>query len=229
MNIDISVIIPVLNEEERINTAIEAVFAQRFYGSVEIIVVDGHANGTTLGRIKNKKVIQLKSSASRGIQMNAGARAASGKVLLFLHCDTVLPMGALTAIHKTMAQNTTRAGAFDLSIDSHGCVFRMIEKSASARSRITRIPYGDQAIFIQKKFFFDVGQYTPIPVMEDVDLMRKIKKNKGRVQILNLQVLTSARRWKKEGLLYCTLRNWTLLTFFFLGVKPQTLVKFYKC
>ncbi|MBU1196715.1 MAG: TIGR04283 family arsenosugar biosynthesis glycosyltransferase [Proteobacteria bacterium] len=228
MSMDISVIIPVLNEERNINRAIDAVFAQKFYGSIEIIVVDGHADATTLGRIKNKKVIQLNASAGRGTQMNAGAGAASGKVLLFLHCDTVLPMGALTAIHKTMAQSTIKAGAFDLSIDSPGRLFRMIEKSASLRSRITRIPYGDQAIFIEKNFFFKVGQYSPIPIMEDVDLMRKLKKNKGRIQILDLPVITSARRWKKEGLLYCTLRNWTLLTFFFLGVKPQTLVKLYK-
>lgn len=228
MNMDISVIIPVLNEGEKINRAVEAVFAQKFKGNIQIIVVDGHENGTTICQIKNKNVIQLTASPGRGIQMNAGAGVAAGDVLLFLHCDTILPGSALAAIQNTMHKKDISAGAFDLSIDSHGILFRMIEKSASLRSRITRIPYGDQAIFIRKALFFDVGQYAPVPIMEDVDLMRKVKKKGGRIQILKLKVITSARRWKKEGLLYCTLRNWMLLTFFFLGVKPETLVKYYK-
>ncbi len=228
MKIDISIVLPVLNEEKKINSAIQALDAQAFDGSFEIIVVDGHSKGTTLKQIAKKQIIKLISLPGRGRQMNAGAGKAKGSILLFLHCDSFLPAGALNAILNVIKQQGAVAGAFDLAIDADGFVFRMIEKTASIRSRLTKIPYGDQAVFIRKDYFFDMGQYAPYPIMEDVDLMKRIKIKGGKIHILKLQAITSARRWQKEGLLYCTLRNWTLLTLFFLGIKPETLVKFYK-
>ena len=104
----------------------------------------------------------------------------------------------------------------------------MIEKTASLRSRITKIPYGDQAIFIRKKYFFEIGRYREIPIMEDVDLMVRIKKDQGKLKFLNSRVSTSSRRWEEEGMVYCTLRNWTILILFFLGTKPEKLAVFYK-
>lgn len=224
----ISIIIPVLNEENRINQTLELIEAQVFDAAIEIVVADGHECGTTLAEIKNAGVIKVFSPPGRGVQLNAGAAKASGDILLFLHCDTRLPSGALQSVKKVLQNPVICAGAFDLAVNSRKRVFRMIEKSASLRSRLTRIPYGDQAVFIRRNYFFDIGGFADMQIMEDVDLMRKIKKKGGRISILKQTVSTSARRWQKEGVLYTTLRNWVLLSLFFCGVKPEKLVKFYR-
>ncbi len=228
MKTDISIIIPVLNEQAVINQTIENLCKQQFSGILEIVVVDGSKDNGTIDRILNPKVISLSSLPGRGQQMNAGANVASGEILLFLHCDTGLPVYALEMVRETLKNPSVEAGAFDLSIDGKGPGFRMIERVASARSRITGIPYGDQAIFIRKNYFFDLGQYRNIPIMEDVDLMRRIKRARGKIQILNHPASTSPRRWEKEGKVYCTLRNWVLIALFLLGSKPDKLAAFYK-
>jgi rSAM/selenodomain-associated transferase 2 len=228
MEIDISIIIPVLNEGKSINTAIKSIRQQKFAGNPEIIVVDGNRYGSTICRLKDKSVLSCITAPGRGVQMNAGAKMASGKILLFLHCDTRLPENGLNAVKKHMKKFSVKAGAFDLSIDGTGFSYRILEKAASFRSRITRIPYGDQAIFIRKDYFFHIGQYKNIPIMEDVELMVRIKKYKGKLKILNLNTSTSPRRWEKEGKIYCTLRNWTILTLFFMGTSPEKLAAIYK-
>jgi hypothetical protein len=120
------------------------------------------------------------------------------------------------------------AGAFDLGIRSGRPVFRLIETAASLRSRITRVPYGDQAIFIRKDYFHATEGFREIPLMEDVELMRRIRKAGDRISIIPERVRTSPRRWEKEGVLFCTLRNWTLITLYFLGVPPEKLARFYR-
>jgi rSAM/selenodomain-associated transferase 2 len=232
MQVDISIIIPVLNEGAVINQTICRLFHQKFSGIFEVIVVDDSRDANTINCIdtfdNNKKVIKLTSVQGRGCQMNKGAAKALGETLLFLHCDTTLPDSGLESIQRVMKNQTVKAGAFDLFINAGGAVYRIIERTASLRSRITRIPYGDQAIFIRKNYFFDIGQYLEVPIMEDVDLMQRIKKARGRIQFLNTKTSTSARRWQKEGAIYCTLRNWTILTFYFLGINPVKLAAFYK-
>lgn len=231
MEPDISIIIPVYNEQENINPALERLRSLAFSGSLQIIIVDGHPDHTTLKVLGGKEgleVICLHSAPGRGIQLNRGAEAAKGKILLFLHCDSILPSGALDAIMQTMADQSFCGGAFDLCIDDPLKIFRMIEKSASVRSRLTRIPYGDQAVFIRRAFFHDIGGFAHIPLMEDVDLMRRIKKKGRRIRILDQKVATSARRWRKEGILFGTFRNWLLITLYYLGVSPDRLAKFYR-
>jgi hypothetical protein len=119
-------------------------------------------------------------------------------------------------------------GAFDLGIDSKRFAFRVIEKMASWRSRLTRIPYGDQAIFIRADYFRQLGGFRNIPIMEDVELMQRIKQKKGEIKIISKRVLTSPRRWEKEGIVFCTLRNWFLISLYFMGVRPETLARLYK-
>lgn len=228
MKTDISIIIPVLNEQASINQSIKNLYHQNFSGTWEVIVVDGSREGSTIDCIQDQKVIKITSAPGRGPQMNSGARIASGETLLFLHCDTILPENALVSVQKAMQNESVKAGAFDLSIDGKGFAYRIIEKTASLRSRITKIPYGDQSIFIRRSYFFDIGQYGGIPIMEDVDLMIRIKNAKGRIQFLNIRASTSSRRWRQEGIVCCTLRNWMLSTLFFLGMKPEKLAKFYK-
>ena len=119
-------------------------------------------------------------------------------------------------------------GAFDLRIDSRRIVFRVIETIASLRSRLTRIPYGDQAMFIRASYFRTLGGFKEIPIMEDVDLMQRIKRNGKRIAIFREPVITSARRWEREGPGFGTLRNWFLMALYLCGVAPERLARFYR-
>jgi len=159
--------------------------------------------------------------------MNAGAAAARGEILIFLHADTTLPENALEKISRAMQDPDFVGGAFDLKIDSERLFLKYISVRASLRSRWNRIPYGDQAIFIRKKYFDQIGGYKEIPLMEDVDLMRRIKKDGKKIFILPDKVTTSARRWESDGMLYTTLRNQILVRLFYLGISPHKLAKYY--
>jgi rSAM/selenodomain-associated transferase 2 len=227
MNLQISIIIPVFNEPYIINKTIEHLNRLRILYRIEIIVVDGHLFQTTLRAIKDKHIKKIRSPRGRGIQMNSGAKVASGEILLFLHADTYLADNALELIIKTIQDQKAIAGAFDLGIHSHKGIFRLIEKMVYIRSRLTQLPYGDQGIFIRRNFFKNLGGYNNMPLMEDVDLMRRVKKAGGKIVIVKQKVLTSPRRWEKEGVILCTLRNWTLILLFFMGVPAEKLSKFY--
>lgn len=223
----ISIIIPVLNEQKTINETIEKIYASNKV-VFEIIVVDCDPKGSTIESVKKSNVIKLISQRGRAKQMNAGAKKASGKILLFLHSDTELPNDALNKISTLFNTANYVAGAFDLEINDKKTIFRIIEKVASFRSRLTSIPYGDQAIFVDKDYFKKIGGFSDIPLMEDVELMQRIKKLKGKIHIFKETVKTSSRRWQKEGVFYCTIRNWFLICFYYLGVSPEKLVRFYK-
>jgi len=173
-------------------------------------------------------VTKLLSPKGRGRQQNRGAGAAHGGVLLFVHADTILPCRAFERIGEVMADTSCAGGAFDLAIDSPRPAFRVIERVASLRSRATKIPYGDQAIFLRASRFRMLGGFREIPLMEDVELMQRVKRRGWKIAIIPEPVLTSARRWEKEGLLYGTLRNWCLVTLFYCGVSPERLARFYR-
>ncbi len=222
-----SIIIPVLHEYSIINRAIEHI---RRIGSgfeFEIIVVDGDKEGGTINFIKHNDVVKIVSPRGRGIQMNKGASAAKGDVLLFLHTDTELPEEAFAGISSVIDDREYTGGAFDLGIESGRWIFRLIEKLVFVRTRATRIPYGDQAIFIRREGFETLKGFKDIPIMEDVEFMRRLKKSGYKISIIPQKVKTSSRRWEREGILYCTLRNWALISLYSIGVKPEKLVKFY--
>jgi len=223
-----SIIIPVWKEESVILRTIEHIHGLQSADSAEIIVVDGDPGGKTMEIARRGGVKTAISNRGRGNQMNRGAALAVGNILIFLHADTRLPNDALGLIDNVMWDESHMAGAFDLAIDSKKTIFRLIEKAASLRSRLTRIPYGDQAVFMRKAVFNKLGGFKNIPVMEDVEIMQRIKKRKGKIHIIDRAVSTSARRWEKEGIVYTTLRNWLLVTFYLIGVKPEKLVRFYR-
>ncbi len=223
-----SVIIPVWNEDAIISQAIDHILHLHASDNAEIIVVDGDPEGKTIEAVRLKGVRTAISEKGRGNQMNLGASLATGEILIFLHADTFLPPDALGLIEKAMEDSSCIAGAFDLAIDSDRPAFRLIEKAASFRSRITRIPYGDQTIFIRDRDFRSLGGFNDIPVMEDVEFMRRIKKRKGKIHIIERAVLTSPRRWEKEGIVYTTLRNWFLISLYLCGVRPERLVRLYQ-
>lgn len=223
-----SVIIPVLHEAPRINLMLNKLSEHISSERAEIIIVDGDSNRSTLNALERYGIIGITSPSGRGIQMNAGAKIAGGDVLLFLHADTELPAGGLNSIEQALSNPEIVGGAFDLKIKSPRRIFRLIETLASQRSRLTRIPYGDQAIFLRRRFFEQIGGFAEIPIMEDVELMQRIKRRKGKIKLLPKSVNTSARRWENEGVLHTTVRNWRLLLLYMAGVSPQRLASAYR-
>ncbi len=160
--------------------------------------------------------------------MNEGARYATSEVLLFLHVDTVLPRDALLHVRETLSDKNIIAGAFDFDFDADKKGLKLIAKVASWRLRKTKLPYGDQAIFIKKEIFEEIGGYADIALMEDVNLMQKLKNKNYKIKIINQKVITSARKYEKNGIIYNMLRNWILIGLYFLGVNPDKLARFYK-
>jgi len=226
---EISVIIPVLNEGHRIRALLAHLALVAAGIAYEVIVVDGDPQGSTLAQLPVglPQVRTLVAPPGRGMQMNQGAAQAQAPILLFLHADTRLPAQAFLKIQTLLEDPRWVGGAFDLGIDSRRWSLRLIARLASWRSRLTRIPYGDQAIFVRTSYFRGLGGYPNIPIMEDVALMRAIRQRGDRIHLLPEPVLTSPRRWEQEGLLSCTLRNWLLLGLYCLGASPQRLVRWY--
>jgi rSAM/selenodomain-associated transferase 2 len=227
----ISVIIPVFNEVAKIQQCLQSLAQVAETVPYEVIVVDGDAQGSTisgLSTLQYHNVLSFTAKLGRGIQMNAGARKAQGEILLFLHADTQLQPQALEMICAVLENPDYVGGAFDLNIDSAKWSLKTISKVASLRSRMTRIPYGDQAIFLRQAYFHKIGGYPEIPIMEDVALMQKIKRCRGKIYIFCQAVRVSPRRWENEGVLCCTLRNWLLLTCYYAGVDPHQLAAWYR-
>lgn len=233
MKPDLSIIIPVLNEAGTLQTTLESLGDPSLGKTIEIVVVDADPGATTLESIhpESTRRLQLKTAISgkgRGIQMNRGAELAAGPILLFLHADTRLPQNAIHAIFSVLKNPSIVGGAFDLGIRSAKWGYRIIEKVATARSRITRLPYGDQALFIRRDYFHRIGGFAKIPIMEDVELMRRIKQRGDAIHIIDKPVQTDPRRWERDGLVYSTLRNWVLMSLYLMGVSPNKLVRYYE-
>jgi len=223
-----SVVIPVLHESEIINTLLQKLCEHQFHENLEIIVVDGSEQHDTIDAVHSKKVICLESKKGRARQMNAGAAVARGEVLVFLHADTFVPDNAFSCIKRVLQDAKVVGGAFDLGIRSNRIIFKIIGKIASLRSRITRIPYGDQGFFIRRKYFHAMGGYRDVPLMEDVDIMQRIKRRGDTISILPEKVYTASRRWEGEGIVYCTLRNWMVMVLYCFGVSPHKLARYYR-
>ena len=225
---EFSIVIPVVHEALIINTLIEHLYNQHYAQDLEIIVVDGDPQGGTINALPRTDVRVIVSEPGRGRQMNAGAVIARGEFLVFLHADTHLPPNALSLIRRALTHRWYVAGVFDLGIRSQKFIFKIISSTASLRTRITKLPYGDQVFFMRRNYFNEIGGYREIPLMEDVELMQRIKRRGDRICILSDRVLTSPRRWEREGIIYCTLRNWILVMLYLMGVSPHRLAHFFR-
>ncbi|MFY9941421.1 MAG: TIGR04283 family arsenosugar biosynthesis glycosyltransferase [Desulfobacterales bacterium] len=224
----ISIVIPVFEEACTINHGLEHLINLPFSGQMEIIVVDAAPSPATIGAIRRTDVTKIVAPRGRGPQMNRGAATAAGDILLFLHADTRLPRDGLESAAAALRSPRIVGGAFRLEIASPNPLFRVIEGTANLRTRLTRIPYGDQALFFDRRFFQRIGGFSDIRIMEDVELMQRVKKGGHRIRILPSRVRTSARRWQREGIVRCTLRNWLLVTRFVLGSPPDRLARHYR-
>ena len=156
----ISVIIPVLHEREKINEILDSIKSVAADVPYETIVVDGDSSGDTITHISDSSVITMTAPRGRALQMNAGAAMACGDILLFLHADTLLPQKAFPKIITALSNSSFIGGAFDLKIQNHRWIFRAIGRAASWKHRLTRVPYGDQAIFMLRRYFENIGSYA---------------------------------------------------------------------
>ena len=228
----ISVIIPVLHEQERISGLIEHLKGQGARGKgqekhgFEIIVVDGDQQGSTIATIVDHEVIGITATKGRGNQLAAGAEVATGSIILMLHADTLLPDGGLQAVTGAVA-NGADWGAFRLGIDSPELAYRMIEWFVDLRCKLFALPYGDQAIFVTRTSLESIGGIPLLPLMEDVELARRLRKTGKRFTLLPQRVQTSPRRWQKDGILRRTLKNWLLLVRYLTGADPASLARRY--
>ncbi len=223
----ISVVIPVFREAG-IALLLDDLLARPDLDDTELIVVDGAPETDTLARIHDPRVIRLSSPPGRGIQQNAGARVASGDILVFLHADTVLPQNAFHLVRQTLADPTLAGGAFRLGYVQGGPGLSFLAAAANLRSGLTRAPYGDQAVFLRRTIFETLHGFASIPIMEDIDLMTRLRRAGQRIRILDEPVRTSARRQLREGLVRCTLRNLCLRLLYHCGLPPAYLVRLYR-
>jgi len=219
----ISIIIPALNEAGNIADAIVTTQANT---NIEVIVVDGGSQDDTVAIAQSLGVKVISSSPGRALQMNAGAVAASGEILLFLHADTRLPADFDVMIRTALQRPRIVVGAFTLRIDASHWGMHLVEWGVKWRSHFWQMPYGDQAIFITKAVFQQIGCFPELPIMEDFELIRRLKRI-GKIAIVPVPVITSARRWLKKGIFKTTLINQIVIMAYLLGVSPERIRSWY--
>jgi rSAM/selenodomain-associated transferase 2 len=216
----ISVVVPALDEEDHIRAAVASVRDE----AAEVIVADGGSGDRTRERAREAGATVLEAQRGRGAQLQHGAAAARGDWLLFLHADTRLEAGWSHALAVVPA--VSPGGAFRLAIDSPRRAYRVIEWGARQRSRFLRLPYGDQALFARRAAYDAIGGIRPLPLMEDVDFVRRLRRL-GPLSLLDARALTSPRRWEETGVLRRTLTNWSVITLYTLGRPPERLARLY--
>lgn len=221
----LSIVIPVLDEAENIRGAL-ARLAHYRDRNVEVIVADGGSSDGTADLARPLADHVLVAPRGRAKQMNAGAAAATGDILMFLHCDCVLPGDADHLVLDGLAQSGTAWGRFDVRIDSRHPLLRVVSTMMNARSRLTGIATGDQAIFVRKDAFEQTGHFPDIPLMEDIAFSKALKRISSPL-CLRARVTTSGRRWEKNGVLRTMILMWRLRLAYFLGASPASLAKRY--
>jgi rSAM/selenodomain-associated transferase 2 len=219
----LSVVIPTLNAAETLGATLASL-----EGHADVTIIDGGSTDATLGlaRVHGARVLSC-PSCGRGGQLALGADLALGEWLLFLHADTVLEAGwpAVLAVFIGNPDNRSRAAAFRFALDDDAWQARVLEWAVGLRTRVLRLPYGDQGLLIYRPLYEAVGGYRPLPLMEDIDLVRRLGAKV--ISPLTMRACTSARRWRAEGWIRRTMRNLYCLTLYFIGVSPARIAKRY--
>jgi len=220
----ISVIVPTLNEAEIVARTLERV--QQAEG-VELIVVDGGSQDKTSEIAHKAGATVMEISGGRSAQLNAGAAKAKGRILLFLHADTLLPKNYTDKIRQLLEDPAVVAGAFRFKLDGEKASLRVVEWGTNIRSSFFHWPYGDQGLFMEKRIFNQLGGFAPMPIMEDWDLVRRLRQ-RGQVVTRPEPVITSSRRWKSLGAFRTILRNQCMVAGYRLGLSSECLARFYR-
>lgn len=220
----ISVVIPALNEADGIAATLQPLQPLRARGH-EVLVVDGGSTDSTAARAAGLCDRLLQAPQGRARQMNAGAQAARGDVLWFLHADTLVPEAADALLREALARRAW--GRFDVRLSGSRPLLRGVERLMNLRSRITGIATGDQGVFVRRGLFACVGGYPDIPLMEDIALSRALKRQ-GPPACLRARLVTSSRRWERHGVLRTILLMWRLRFAYWRGVPPERLAAHYQ-
>jgi rSAM/selenodomain-associated transferase 2/rSAM/selenodomain-associated transferase 1 len=220
----ISVIVPALDEVGNIGNTLARVPEQE---DLEVIVVDGGSTDGTRERARAGGAQVISCAPPRSRQLNLGAAVARGDIYLFVHADTLLPEGFAGQVRRTTADPSVAAGAFSLEIDSSRRGIGAVECMTNLRSRYLSLPYGDQALFVTRDRFWELGGFPLIPIMEDYALVRRLART-GRIAIVEQAVVTSGRRWEHLGIARTTLINQLIIVAYHLGFAPETLARWYR-
>lgn len=223
--ITLSIVVPVLNEADGIEATLQRLGGLRAAGH-EVIVVDGGSEDQTRTRAQRWADHVITAARGRARQMNAGAALAGGSVLLFLHADTRLPADADSALAHALGDGATW-GRFDVHIDGRPWMLRVVAALMNLRSRTTGIATGDQAIFVRRDLFEQIGGFADLPLMEDIDLSRRLKAI-ARPACLRERVVTSGRRWERHGVWQTIALMWWLRWRYWRGESPQVLARAYR-
>lgn len=221
----ISIILPVRNEAGLIVEQLQALQDYRAAGH-EVIVVDGSSGDGTAELAAPLADRVLNNSPGRSLQMNAGAAVARHGILLFLHVDSRLPPRADHLIHAALARGDGAWGWFPVRLDNRGRPYRIIGSCMNLRARLTYVCTGDQALFVRRELFDQVGGFPELALMEDVALSKRLRR-KSTPGLVERSVRVATRGWEKRGLVHTTLLMWWLRLLFFAGVSPDRLVKLY--
>ena len=221
----LSIIMPVLDEGEGIAPTLDALADMRTLGA-EVIVVDGGSRDATIQRARLRTDRVLSAPRGRALQMNAGAAKATGDVLLFLHADTRLPRHADLVVLTGLERSGRAWGRFNVKIEGRSPLLLLVGWLMNLRSRLTGIATGDQAIFVRRDTFQAIGGFAEIPLMEDVALCKRLK-GVSRPLCLSERVVTSGRRWEKNGVLNTIVLMWRLRLAYFFGANPNELARQY--
>lgn len=221
----LSIIMPVLDEGESIAAALDALGSLRALG-VEVIVVDGGSRDATVQRARLRADRVVAAPRGRASQMNVGAEKATGDVLLFLHADTRLPPETDHLVLDGLARSGRVWGRFDVCFDGRSPLLSLVAFGMNLRSRLTGIATGDQALFVTRDVFRDVGGFPAIALMEDIELSKRLKRV-GRPLALRARVVTSARRFDRQGVIRTIVLIWRLRLAYFFGADPAELARQY--
>ena len=224
----LSVVIPTLDAARSLPAALAAVGAGRAAGLLrEVVIADGGSADATVAIAEAAGAVVVRAPRGRGAQLAAGAAAASGEWLCFLHADTRPQPGWCAVVAGFIAnpEDAERAGYFAYRLDDDAAAARRLERAVAWRARVLGLPYGDQGLVIARRFYVRLGGYPALPLMEDVALVRRIGKR--RLVALDAAALTSATRHRRDGYLRRSLRNLFCLALYFLGVPPRAIRRVY--
>lgn len=223
----ISFVIPTLNETTTIENTLEKLLSV-ISPDDEVIVVDGRSEDDTVQRTRNFKDARLVEGCARGraLQMNAGAEIAGKEYILFLHADTTIDSPGIKKLKKEIGENKTNWGWFTLKLDSPRLIYRVFERLASYRTMLAHEPLGDHGIFVRTDLFKRIGGYPEIPIMEDIELVKKLRKISPGKRI-DHHVLTSVRRFERGGILKTAYNICMIRVAYFFGMSPQSLSRRY--
>jgi rSAM/selenodomain-associated transferase 2 len=216
----LAVVIPALDAAATLGATIDSV-----RDADEIVVVDGGSSDGTPGVAERSGARVIAASRGRGTQLHAGAMATRGDWLLFLHADTTLASGWRAAADRHMRERALRAACFRFALDADAPAARLIEWAVALRVGLFALPYGDQGLLISRELYKAVGGFRALPLMEDVDLVRRL--GRARVVRIDHTAITSARRWLRDGWVKRSARNLVCLLLFNLGVSPERIARIY--